>query len=229
MSTDWFDFALAWDIVPTLLRASVLSVAIVVAGFAAAVIGGLPLLLLRRARQRMVARAAGFLVEFVRSTPLLVQIYFFFFVLPDLGIRLPPVATGIIALGFHYACFMSEIYRSVLDAVPAGQWDGTTALSFSRYHAYRHVILPQILPRFVPAAGNLLIFMLKDTPLLASIGVADIMFVAKDISIDRYQFLEPVTVCGVIFLILSTATSLLVRFAQSLVESSWSGHARLRG
>ncbi len=224
-----FDLAFAIEILPQLLQAVILSLLIVVCSFLAALLLGFPLLLCRLSRLAAVARPASLFVEFVRSTPLLVQIYFFFFVLPSAGIRLSPVITGIIALSMHYSCYMSEIYRSGIQSIPFGQWDATIALGFSRQDTYRFVVLPQMVPTLIPLAGNLLVFMIKDTPLLASIGVADIMFVAQGISQDHYQFLEPITMCGLIFMVLSAITGGLVRATARVFGREWLGRTGLHG
>src|SRR5690606_13471664 len=99
---------------------------------------------------------AGF-VEFVRSTPLLIQLYFLYYVLPDYGLSLSPFATGVIALGVHYACYTAEVYRAGIEAVPRGQWEAARALNLSPAATWRHVILPQAVPATLPMLGNYLI------------------------------------------------------------------------
>src|SRR6185295_19818523 len=134
-----------------------------ICGFLIALVLGIPLMLWRRSGVVAVSRTTAFFVEFVRSTPLLVQIYCFYYVLPDIGIRLDPITTGIIALSLHYGCYMSEVYRSALEAIPTGQWDATTALGYSRRDTYRFLILPQVIPRIIPTAGAFLLYMVKDS------------------------------------------------------------------
>jgi polar amino acid transport system permease protein len=226
--SNWFDFALARDILPVLLRASVVSLLVTVSSFLMALMLGIPLMLLRRARWGVVWRTTAFLVEFIRSTPLLVQIFFFYYVLPGVGIRLDSITTGLLALSLHYGCYLSEVYRAGLEAIPTGQWDAATALNYSRRDTFRFIMLPQMVPRIIPAAGNFLIYMLKDSPLLASIGVAEMMFVAKDISQDRFQYLEPVTMCGLIFLLLSALFSLAVQGVEATAGRRWVRQERYR-
>jgi polar amino acid transport system permease protein len=229
MTFGWFDTALAVQILPILLRATGISIVVTICSFCCALVIGLLLLLLRRSSSVITSRTTTFVVGFVRSTPLLVQIYFFFYVLPDVGIRFDPITTGIIAMSLHYGCYLSEVYRSAFEAIPSGQWDAATSLGYSNLDTFCFIILPQMIPRLIPPAGNFLVYMIKDSPLLASIGVAEVMFVAKDISQERFQYLEPITMCGVIFLFFSISCSTLLRFMELFVGRAWVTKERFRG
>jgi polar amino acid transport system permease protein len=201
---DW-DFA--GSIVPILLRASIITVEVTIAGFGLAAALGLLLALLRRSRLRVVRSIVIAVVEFIRSTPLLVQVFFIFFLGPRIGITLGPFQAGILALGLHYGCILSEVYRAGLDAVPRGQWEAPVALNLGRLRAYRAVILPQAIPPMVPLLSNALVSMFKDTPLLSSIGVIELMARAKLIGNDTFRYLEPITLVGVFFLVMSLIAS----------------------
>jgi len=229
MTKGWFDTAFAIQILPALLEATRVTIVATVFGFFFALVLGLPLMLGRRSGGVVLSRVTASFVEFVRSTPLLVQIYCFYYVLPDIGIRLDPITTGIIALSLHYGCYMSEVYRSALEAIPTGQWDAATALGYSRRDTYRWIILPQMIPRVVPTAGTYLVYMIKESPLLASIGVAELMFVAKDIGQERFQYLEPITMCGLIFLLFSSTFSALLTYVEAAVGRTWVSKDRFRG
>jgi polar amino acid transport system permease protein len=102
------------------------------------------------------------------------------------------------------------VYRAGIEAVPRGQWDASSALGFSRAHIWRAIILPQAIPRVLPVLGNYFIAMFKDTPLLAAITVAELLQNAKIIGAESFRYLEPLTLVGVIFLILSLIASRLV-------------------
>lgn len=216
-----FDFSFALDVLPALLEAARLTLVITVASFMLAMIGGVALLLLRRSSSRSLASSATALSDFIRSTPVLVQIYFLYFLAPNLGIRLSPLSTGIMALSIHYSCYLAEAYRAGLEAVPRGQWDAVTALGFGRMQAYSRVILPQALQPMVPAAGTYLIHMFKETPLLASISVAEMMFVASEIGADRFRYLEPITICGLLFLVMSLAAAQVTRLIEGTYGRRW--------
>jgi polar amino acid transport system permease protein len=169
------------------------------------------LALLRRSRIWLVSRAVWLFVEFVRSTPLLVQLYFLFNVLPSIGVRFSSLTTGVIGLGVHYACYTAEVYRAGIDGVPRGQWEAATALSLPTRRVWTSVILPQAIPRVLPALGNYTISMFKETPLLLAIGVLDLVGAAQEAGSDAYRYVEPLTLAGICFLLLSYPSSLLVR------------------
>ena len=218
-----FDWTLTVEIMPRLLRAGEITVSITVLAYILCLVGGGVLLGLRRARMRAVARGADWFVDFVRSTPLLPQLYFFYFALPSLHIDLSPYVIGVVAVGLHYSCYMSEVYRAGLEGVPKGQWEAAEALGLSRFRTFWAVIRPQAVKMILPAAGSYLIYMFKETPLLAAISVPELMFTAAEIGSDRFQYLEPVTVCGALFLVMSIAASQAMRLIEKCYGRRWTG------
>jgi polar amino acid transport system permease protein len=160
---------------------------------------------------RVVAVIVRWFVEFVRSTPLLVQIFFLYFGLPTLGVVLPALVVGVIALGVHYACYTSEVYRAGIEAVPRGQWEAATALSLPRSRVWTGVVLPQAIPRVIPALGNYVISMFKEVPLLIGVGILDVVGRAQEAGDTYFRYVEPYTMAGLFFLLLSYPASLLVR------------------
>lgn len=216
-----FDFGLTVEILPLLAKGALVTLQATVAGFALALIGGLPLLLLRRSRIRVVSAGAQFFAEFVRNTPILVQLFFLYFIAPKYGFTLSPLLTGILILGLHYSCYMAEVYRAGLENVPSGQWDAATALQFSHWQTYRYIVFPQAIPPIIPAAGNYLIYMFKDSPLLAAVSVAEMMHVAQKIGSENFKYLEPITVVGAIFLIMSLIAAALLQIVERTIGRRW--------
>ena len=159
-----------------------------------------------RSRFRSVRWPVGAFVEFVRNTPLLVQLFFFFFVLPAWGIQASALTTGVVALGLHYSTYTAEVYRAGI-----GQWEACTALSLPRHRSWTAVILPQAIRRVVPALGNYVISMLKDTPLLMGIGVLEMLQQARLQGAQTFQYIEPFTVVGIAFVLIAYPASLLMR------------------
>jgi polar amino acid transport system permease protein len=204
-----WDSGFAISILPQLMRAAVVTIQATVIGFLLALVIGLAFALLRRG-PRPVAWPVGFVVEFLRSTPLLVQLYVLFFMLPGYGIRLDAFTTGVLGLGLHYGAYLSEVYRAGIASVDEGQWEAATALNFGRAHVWRTIILPQALPPMVPAFGNYFIVMFKETPLLSAITVTELMQTAKIIGARSFNYVEPYTLVGLIFLVLSYPSALLV-------------------
>lgn len=209
-----FDWGYAWDIAPRLAEGLAVTIQATVLGMAVALTLGLVLALARRSRYRLLAWPTGALVEFVRSTPLLVQIYFLFYVLPDAGLRLSPLATGVLALGVHYAAYCSEVYRAGLESVPKGQWEAAAALNLGRWRAMRDIIIPQAIPPVVPALGNYLVAMFKDTPLLSAITVLEVLQAAKLTGSETFRYVEPLTLVGALFLVLSLLSAAGIRWVE---------------
>ena len=214
-----FDWALAWEILPTLLRAFGVTLQATLLGMAMAICLGLLFAVLRRSHRAFLSWPAAWTIEFIRSTPLLVQLYFFFYVLPNVGVSWPPFLTGVVALGLHYSAYTSEVYRAGIDNVPRGQWEAAFALNLSPYRTFRSIILPQAIPPILPALGNYLIAMFKDTPLLAAITVNELLQSAKLIGAERFRYLEPLTLVGLIFLAASMISAHLIRMLEARVAT----------
>jgi polar amino acid transport system permease protein len=209
-----FDIEYARSILPLLLKASIITVEATFLAMFVALIGGLILALALRSSSRLISWPIWAVAQFIRSTPLLIQIYFLFFVLPDFGITLPPFTTGVIALGIHYSCYIAEVYRAGLESVPKGQWEAAVALNYSKPRAMAEIILPQALPPMVPVLTNYMIVMFKDTPILASITVIELMQTANIIASERFLYVEPMTLVGLIFLAMSLIASAGVRILE---------------
>ena len=180
-------------------------------GSVVALLLGLVFAVVRRARIPVLDQILWAFIEIVRSTPLLVQVFFLFFALPRLGITLSAFVIGVVGLGVHYATYTSEVYRAGIDAVPKGQWESATALSLPRSRVWTGVVLPQAIPRVLPALGNYVISMFKEVPLLLAIGVVEVVNAGREIGSATFRYVEPYTIAGVLFLLLSYPASLLVR------------------
>jgi polar amino acid transport system permease protein len=205
-----WDWDYAFSILPALVQGLGLTLVATVLGSIIAMLLGLVFAVLQRG-PRVVAIIVRWFVEFVRSTPLLVQIFFLYFGLPTLGVVLPALVVGVIALGVHYACYTSEVYRAGIEAVPRGQWEAATALSLPPSRVWTGVVLPQAIPRVIPALGNYVISMFKEVPLLIGVGILDVVGRAQEAGDTYFRYVEPYTMAGLFFLLLSYPASLLVR------------------
>ena len=207
-----------WDftfevVVPRLWEAAGLTVYATFASFLLALVGGLVLMLLKTSNNRVVSRVVTEFIELIRATPLLVQIFFLFFLLPEVGITLPPLTTGILAIALYNSTLCAEVYR-------AGLWEAATALNLSTYRTFRKIIIPQSLPPIIPALGNYLIAIFKETPLLSFVAVGEIMHASKLIGSEYYRFTEAVTIAGIFFLVMSLVSAQLVRLVENYVKRS---------
>jgi polar amino acid transport system permease protein len=217
MSFNWrWDFT--WEILPRLMWATVNTLIASGAGYAIALVLGLIFALAQRTPWPVLTTLVREAIEFIRSTPLVLQIFFIFYVGPQIGVRLSPWVSGMIAIGLHYAAYLSEVYRAGIEAVPRGQWEACRALNMSARDTYFRVIIPQALPLSIAGMGNYLVGIFKDTPMLSVIGVAELMHTANSIGSESYRFLEPYTLVGLIYLALSLPTAALVRIFERWVR-----------
>ena len=214
---EWrWDFT--FEILPRLLLATLNTLAAAGIGYGIALVLGLVFALAQRTPYKPVTVVVRELVEFIRSTPLVLQIFFIFYVGPQFGIRLSPWVSGMIAIGLHYASYLSEVYRAGIDAVPRGQWEACRALNLSTRRTYFGIIIPQAVPPSLPGMGNYLVGIFKDTPMLSVIGVAELMHTANALGSETYRFLEPYTMVGVIFLAISLPTAAGLRVFEAWVR-----------
>lgn len=210
----FWDWELTAEILPLLAQASLVTVQATLLGFALAAVLGLLLAIGRMYGPPWLSVPLVGFIEFIRSTPLLIQIFFIYFVFPEFGIVLDAMTAGVLALGIHYATYASEVYRAGLANIPRGQWEASTALNLTPYHTFRDVIIPQAIPPVVPALGNYLVALFKETPLLSAIGVLELMGTAKIIGSDTFRYTEPITIVGLIFLVFSILAAGLIRYVE---------------
>ncbi len=211
-------YGFAWDtstplayglsILPILGIGLIVTLEAALAGFAIALVLGLVWCLLRRSRLKAVSWTTAAIVEFIRDTPLLVQLFFLYYVLPDYGIILPAFLTGALALGLQYSAYTSEVYRGGFDAVPRGQWEAAVALNLTRFRTYRDIVIPQAIPRITPAMGNYAVSMLKETPVLSVVTVLDMLNLANMIGDRTFEYLVPLSMVGLIFPLMTTLCSI---------------------
>ncbi|MGF0118009.1 ectoine/hydroxyectoine ABC transporter permease subunit EhuD [Promicromonospora sp. Marseille-Q5078] len=202
-----WDWNVAWDVLPSLLRGLVVTIEATVVGMIIASILGLFIALAMRAPTRWVRAPLRLVVDFIRMTPLLVQLVFAWLLLVDV----PPLVIGFGVLGVHYATYMSEVYRAGIEAVPQGQWEAATALNLPRSRTWFAIILPQAIRKTLPGLGNYAVSMFKETPYLFAITVVEMYQAAQDYGANTFSYIEPLTMVGLLFLIVSYPTSLLVR------------------
>lgn len=210
---EW-DWAFVAEITPTLLQG--LKLTLLITLLSAVVAAGLGLLfaVARRSDNRLIARPVAIFVEFIRGTPLLVQLYFIFYVLPDAGILLPPLVAGVIGMGLHYATYTAEVYRAGIENVARGQWEAARATNLTARQTCVHVIIPQAVPPMIPALANYLIALFKETPLLSAITVLEMMNQAKLVANSSYRYVEPMTLVGVFFLAISLVSVVILRWLE---------------
>lgn len=216
---DW-DYAL--EPLPVLLEHFVrFSLVATVLGTVLAAALGLAFAMIRWSKVPVLSQLSTALIEFIRSTPVIIQLFFLYYALPTLpgNITLSPMTAGVIGLGLHYACYYAEVYRAGITAVPKQQWEASLALHLSPLRTWRRVILPQAIRNVLPALGNYAIAMFKETPFLALITVPELVLMARQYGNDTSKYLEPLTMVGLIFLAASYPTALLLRRLERKLET----------
>lgn len=182
---------------------------------------GLVWAILQRSPFKAVRWPVSVVTEFIRNTPLLVQLFFLYFVVPEwsFGPTMSPLMTGAIGLGLHYSTYTAEVYRAGIEGVPVGQWEAATALSIPPVRTWTAVILPQAIRRVVPALGNYVVAMLKDSPMIAMIGALDMLGQARGFSAETFKFMEAITIVGIAFILIAYPASLLIRVLERRLAS----------
>ena len=203
--------AFALSILPILLKGLWVTVQAAVLGFGVAAILGLILAGLKSVRLRLISWPAYVLTEFLRDTPLLVQLFFLYYVLPDYGIVLPAFLTGALALGVQYSAYLSEVYRAGLESVTHGQTEAARALIFPRCAPLWLSPCPRRSHASFPAMGNYLVSIMKDVPVLSVVSVLEVLNVAKIIGDRTFNYIIPLSMVGGLYLLLTLLASAGVR------------------
>lgn len=215
-----WDWTYARDILPDMAAASLVTLQATVLGFLLALALGLLWAVIGLARVPMLGFAVRLMVQFLRSTPLLIQLFAAYYFLPVWGIYLPAMATGVLVLGFHYSAYCAEVYRAGLNDVPRGQWEAARAINLSPLATLRRIILPQAVPPVILPLGNYFVAMFKETPVLLAITVIELVATARIIGNDTFRYTEPITLAGLFFLLFSLITARAVRYASDSAQTS---------
>jgi polar amino acid transport system permease protein len=202
----------AGSIFPILLKGLWVTIQATVLGFAVAAVLGLVLAALKASPSRLISWPARLITEFLRDTPLLIQLFFLYYVLPEYGIVLPAFLTGALALGVQYSAYMSEVYRGGIESIPQGQTEAARALDLTALRTFSIVIVPQAIPRIIPAMGNYLVSIMKDVPVLSVVSVLEMLNVAKIIGDRTFNYLIPLSMVGGLYLVLTLVASAAVRY-----------------
>lgn len=202
---------------PVLLQGVQLTLLITLVAMAIGIVVGVVTVSGRIGRSGVLRFLAGVYVEFMRNTPLLLQIFILFYGLPSLGLRLSGVAAGSIALGLNAGAYLAEIFRAGLNGVPNGSREAATALSFSRLQTLVYVTAPLAMRAAYPAFSNLLISTLLASSLLSAIAVYELTGVTNDISTKRFLTFEVYSVAALFYITLNLAVSMLLGVAGRLM------------
>ena len=208
-----WDWAYTLEILPQMADASLVTLQATVMGFALAAVLGLAWAIVGLLEIPVVTFLMRLIVEFIRTTPMLIQLFAMYYFLPLVGIILPAMLCGVLTLGIHYSAYCSEVYRSGFSQVDRGQWEAAKVINLTTWQTLKRIILPQAIPPIILPLGNYFVTMFKETPVLLAITVIELVATARIIGNDTFKYTEPITLAGVFFLILSLAAAKLTRVA----------------
>lgn len=188
------------------------------------VILGTFLALMRISRHKIIKFIATSYVEFMRGTPLLVQLYIIYYGLPKIGVDFSSIpfigdtygdfVAGIITLSINSAAYIAEIIRAGIQAVDKGQMEAARSLGMKQSTAMRHIIIPQALKNILPALGNEFIVVIKESSIVSIIGIQELMYKADTVRGNTFQPFEPLIVAAIIYFIMTFTLSKLLGVAE---------------
>ena len=211
MSSFHWDWGFAWAILPELLQGLVVTVVATLLGSMVAFALGMVWAFVRVLRISLLTPSVSFFVEFIRGTPLLIQLYFLYYVLPTWGLTISALPTGIFGLGLFYSAYAAEIFRAGIEDLPAGQWEAALTLGLPVRRVWLGIILPQAIRSVVPILGNVVISMFKQSSLLSTITMFELLAAGLNIGSVNYRYVEPLTLVGAFYFAISFLSARIVR------------------
>ncbi len=205
-----FKFDLLWQILPQLWNGLQMTLLLSVLGMALGTFIGLFVGMARLSKSRALTWPTNFYVEVIRGTPLMLQIMIIYYALPSLGLNLSKVPAGIIALGFCYGAYISEIFRAGIQSIERGQVEAARSLGMTGGQAMRLVILPQAIRRILPPLTNEFVALLKDSALVSMIALFELTTTARYISSQSANAFTPYIGAAIFYLLVTIPASRLV-------------------
>lgn len=191
------------DFLPLLLKGAVVTIEVTVLSFILASLIGLVLALMRLSTVKPVSTVGIVIINIIRGLPIIVQLFYIYFVLPDLGIQLSAFQAGVVGLGIAYSAYHAENFRAGIEAVDAGQREAAEAMGMRSFTVMRRVILPQAFRISLPGFGNILVMMLKDSSLVSTITVAEMTRAGQLIASSTFQNMTVYTLVAILYLAMS--------------------------
>jgi polar amino acid transport system permease protein len=199
---------------PELFDGLRLTVGMTFGGMAIALVLGLFLALGRISPRAWLRLPIAAFVELIRGSPLLLQLFYIYYVLPVFGLRLTPIEAGLLGLGINYGAYLSEVFRAGIAAVSHGQREAAESLGMSGAQTMRFVILPQAWRIVIPPTGNYFVSLFKDTALVSTISIAELMFQGQLIASDTFRYMRIYSIIFIIYVVISIPASMGVRWLE---------------
>ncbi|MFO1149945.1 MAG: amino acid ABC transporter permease [Alsobacter sp.] len=183
----------------------------------------IPVALARLSSSRLVRWPANAYVEFLRATPLILQLIYIYYVLPSAGIRLDPMPAAVAGLTLHYAAYLSEVFRGGILSIPKGQTEAALSLGLTKLQCFRKVVLPQAFRVVLPTLGNYLISLFKDTAIASVVTVQELMFSGQIIAARNFQYFTVYTVTAILYFAVCYPSGLVVRALEDRQRQGFGG------
>jgi len=206
-----FDFQVILKALPYLQKGFINTILLTVLGIVLSSVLGILCTPLRISKNRFLKVFFSFYIDIFRNTPIVAQIFYLYFALPLIGIKVSAFNCGLIALVLHYNAYNIEVFRSGMEAVPAGLHEAGMALGFTYFQRLKLIIIPLALRIGLPALVNNYVSLLKNTALVSIIGVVELTFVAQDVIADKFTYLEMYATIAVVYLVLIFGLTWLLR------------------
>lgn len=181
---------------------------------------GLLLSLMRLSKNRLLKFIGSAYVEFIRGTPLILQLYIIFYGLPFLGVVLPGFSAGIIALSMNSAAYISEIVRAGIQSVDKGQMEAARSIGMKKPMAMRYIIIPQAIKTILPALGNEFITVIKESSIVSVIGIHDLMYNADTVRGNTFRVFEPLIIAALMYFALTFGLSKILAMFERRMKTS---------
>jgi len=218
MSELGWDWSVLDGALPNLMQGLLVAVQATALGALISIGLGFLFAIIRMSEIPILSPIVVFLVNFLRGTPFLIQLYFVFYVLPKYGISVGLLATGILALGISMSGYMSEVFRASIENIPNAQWEACLTLGLPLTNVWFSVIIPQALRTAIPMMGSYILLMFKETAILSTIGLAELLSRGMEIGFTSFRFIEPLTIVGVIYLTISLAAARGLRILETRLQ-----------
>lgn len=220
------DLSVAREYGPVFLQGLAMTTFLTVVVIVLAGLLAIPIALARMSANPFIRIPADFYVEFIRATPLILQLIYIYYVLPTVGIKLEPVTAAIVGLTINYSAFMSEVYRSGIQAIPRSQYEAARSLGLKPFVVFIKIIFPQAFKIVLPALGNYLIALFKDTALASVVTVQELMFSGQIIAARNYQYFTVYTITAILYFSVGYPAALLVRRLERWSQRGWSSNGK---
>ena len=221
MKRPTLDMTLARESLPALLEGLKITVELTFIVLAISLVLGIFVALGRLSKSRVLSTVTGFYVDFMRATPLLLQLIYIYFVLPTIGIRPDPFVAGVVGLSLNYTAYLSEVYRSGIQAIPRGQLDAAAALGMRPSLTMRRIVLPQAIRIVIPPLGNYFVALFKDTSLASALTLQELLFSGQIIISRTYDYFTIYTMVFLFYFLVSYPALIFVRQLEKLTKAGY--------